>query len=211
MYLSNLLFKMKKICQILITKKNKHFIQIVNKWKLLELLFLKYIKFGKWFYISIDFLFLFEKLQHEIYYFSIVKKFKYKVIKLIEFYFMKLLLRYFTINNSVFLEKWIKTIKITIFKNTKKKLIILNLTRQTKIYLLFQIFNNYIIFKKIKSNNTFLCFNKMLLFQFEFLIDAYFEIMYFHIYSFQQNKNPLQSIGFLKTKKIYFCYYYINL
>jgi hypothetical protein len=117
---------------------------------------------------------------------------------------MKLLLRYFTINNSVFLEKWIKTIKITIFKNTKKKLIILNLTRQIKIYLLFQIFNKYIILKKIKSHNTFLCFNKILLFQFEFLINVYFEIMYFHIYSFQQNKNSLQSIGFLKTKKIYF-------
>lgn len=191
---------MKNIQQFLVTKKSRQFIKILRKWKFLELLLLKYIKFGKWFKIFINFL-LIEKLQYEISYFSLIQKYNCKLIKIIEFYFMKLMLRYFLINNSIFFKEYIKIINTTLIKNIKKKLIILNLTRQNKIYLLFQIFNNYDNFKKVINKiNTFWLFNKLLLLQFETLISPYFEILYFNTYSFRKNRNSLQAIGFLKMK-----------
>lgn len=195
---------MKCILQFFATKKNRKFIKILRKWKFLELLQLKYIKFGKLFKVNINFLSI-EELQYKISYFSLIQKYSYKLIKIIEFYFMKLMLRYFLINNSIFFKEYIKIINITSIKNVKKKLIILNLTRQNKIYLLFQIFSNYDNFKKVINNiNIFWLFSKILLLQFETLISPYFELLYFNTYSFRKNRNSLQAIGFLKMKNSIF-------
>jgi len=191
-----------------VTKKSKQYNNILSKWKLLEFLFLKRIKFGIWPDTCLE-ITIFKKLQQEICYISSINKYINKSVKLIEFFYLKLLPRYISINNVMFLKKLLNKIITTLFKNNKNKLILLNISRKTKLYLFFKIYNKYSNLKKTINNaNIFLLVSNMLLIQFEMLINSEFKTTHFlkYTYNFQKSRNPLQVVGFLKTKIIYSCY-----